>query len=74
MQPKNWSPYLDSLAVNYLDSPARLAANSDTGVEATISLSIDLSVGRGSPPLRPELGRVADQRRAQRRKRIFQCV
>ncbi len=63
--------------MDYLDSPARLAANSDTGVEATNSLSIDLSVGRGSPPLRPELGRVADQRRAQRRKRIFsmsKCV
>ena len=38
--PRNSLPYLDSLAVDYLDSQGRLAAFSDTGVEAMFLLSI----------------------------------
>ncbi len=41
---KNSSPYLDSLAGDYLDSLERLAANSDPTFEAMISLSIGMNI------------------------------
>jgi hypothetical protein len=44
MPRKNSSPYLDSLAVDYLDSLGRLGPISDTAFEAMISPSIGINM------------------------------
>jgi hypothetical protein len=46
MLPRNWSPYLDSLAVDYPDSLVRLGVFSDMDVEGRLFHYVQVHASR----------------------------